>query len=45
MEPATRVPGNWYEFPRLKENKEELFALLAQMVTNNPLINDPKHIP
>ena len=45
VEPATRVPGNWYEFPCLKENKEELFALLAQMVTNNPLINDPKHIP
>ena len=45
VEPATRVPGNWYEFPHLKENKEELFALLAQMVTNNPLINDPEHIP
>ena len=45
VEPATRVPGNWYEFLRLKENKEELFAFLAQIVTNNPLINDPKHIP
>ena len=45
VEAATRVPGSWYEFPRLKENKEELFALLAQIVTNNPLINDPKHIP
>ena len=40
MEPAPRVPGNWYEFLRLKENKEELFAFLAQIVTNNTLITD-----
>ena len=37
MEPALRVTGNWYELLRLKE---ELFAFLSQIVTNNPLITD-----
>ena len=35
-----KSPRKLYEFLRLKENKEELFAFLAQIVTNNPLITD-----
>ena len=40
VEASTAIPGNWQEFLRIDENKTELFAFLATILTSTTSKND-----